>query len=115
MKPADDTFSFTAEPAAPCAGSCPLARIPEPVWKYWLHLPFRKRHPWLYRLGILLLVMLLLLAVAVLAALLPFKTTHRLPMWLDRRLPRPVRWRIRSTAIPPRLPRCATRTGVTIA
>ena len=65
MKPADDTFSFTAEPAAPCAGSCPLARIPEPVWKYWLHLPFRKRHPWLYRLGILLLVMLLLLAVAV--------------------------------------------------
>ena len=65
MKPADDTFSFTAEPAAPCAGSCPLARIPEPVWKYWLHLPFRKRHPWLYRLGILLLVMLLLLIVPV--------------------------------------------------
>ena len=65
MKSTDDDFSFSVEPAAPCAGSCPLARIPEPVWKYWLHLPFRKRHPWLYRLGILLLVMLLLLAVAV--------------------------------------------------
>lgn len=60
MKTADDDFSFTVEDAAPCAGVCPLARIPEPVWKHWLRLPFRKRHPWLFRLGVLLAALLIL-------------------------------------------------------
>lgn len=56
-----EEFSFSAETeAAPCAGICPLARIPEPVWKHWLRLPFRKRHPWLYRLLIVLVLLLLL-------------------------------------------------------
>ena len=64
MKTTDDAFSFTVENAASCAGGCPLARIPESVWKHWLHLPFRRRHPWLYRLGILLLALLLILTVS---------------------------------------------------
>lgn len=58
MKPNDDSFSFSAEDAAPCAGVCPLARIPEPVWKHWLRLPFRRRHPWIFRLGVLLAIAL---------------------------------------------------------
>lgn len=67
MKTTDDAFSFSAESAAPCAGVCPLARIPESVWKHWLRLPFRRRHPWLYRLGVLL-VILALLSLAMLLA-----------------------------------------------
>lgn len=56
MKTNEDDFSFSAENAAPCA-VCPLARIPESVWQHWLRPPFRKRRPWLFRLGILLLAL----------------------------------------------------------
>lgn len=57
MKTYEDEFSFSADNAAPCAAACPLARIPESVWRHWLRPPFRKRRPWLFRLGILLLAL----------------------------------------------------------
>lgn len=56
MKTNEDDFSFSVENAAPCA-VCPLTRIPESVWRHWLRPPFRKRRPWLFRLGILLLAL----------------------------------------------------------
>lgn len=44
--------------AAPCAAACPLAQIPAPVfWKALLRRPFRKRHPFIFWLLVLVLIL----------------------------------------------------------
>ncbi|WP_165066243.1 signal peptide peptidase SppA [Desulfovibrio sp. ZJ200] len=49
-----------ATPGAGCAAVCPLAQIPTPVWKSLLRRPFRKRHPFLFWSGAILLTLICL-------------------------------------------------------
>lgn len=51
--------SSNADPdGTACAAVCPLARIPAPVWKALLRRPFRKRHPFIFWLSLLVLVLI---------------------------------------------------------
>lgn len=51
--------SANADPrGATCAAACPLARIPAPVWNALLRRPFRKRHPFIFWLSLLALVLI---------------------------------------------------------
>lgn len=50
----DETFSFGSQ-----CGQCPLSRIPEKVWLEFLRPPFRRRHPILYWLFWIALVLFL--------------------------------------------------------
>lgn len=50
-----------ATPGPGCAAVCPLAQIPAPVWKTLLRRPFRKRHPFLFWSGTILLALICLL------------------------------------------------------
>lgn len=59
---ATDSTRATESPAAaapqgvPCAHACPLAQIPADVWKAVLRPPFRKRHPFLYWMAVVLVL-----------------------------------------------------------
>lgn len=48
-------------PGVGCGAVCPLAQIPAPVWKALLQRPFRKRHPFIFWLGAILLALICLL------------------------------------------------------
>lgn len=52
-----ENFEFSAEEKRPCAASCPLALIPAKVWRELLRPPFRKRHPLIFWILVLLLVL----------------------------------------------------------
>lgn len=59
--PPDQAGRAAAGSGAPqpaiCAAVCPLARIPAPVWKSLLRRPFRKRHPFIFWLLVLVLIL----------------------------------------------------------
>lgn len=44
-------------PGMGCGAVCPLAQIPAPVWKNLLYRPFRKRHPFIFWLGAILIAL----------------------------------------------------------
>lgn len=56
-----DTFSIEND-REPAAGKsqclCPLASIPADVWRNLLHVPFRRRHPWIFWLLAILIIAL---------------------------------------------------------
>ena len=53
-----DVLNPASGHAGTCAAGCPLARIPAPVWRELVRLPWRRRHPVLFWGGLLLLFVL---------------------------------------------------------
>ena len=50
--PSAGAISASSANRGSCADACPLSRIPASVWKDVLHRPFRRRHPWIFWLGV---------------------------------------------------------------
>lgn len=58
--PAAAAAPAAAMPGPGCGSVCPLAQIPAPVWKALLQRPFRKRHPFIFWIGAILLALICL-------------------------------------------------------